>query len=170
MRETATIPAWDTERFRQELAGLADPNREIDSPIENASIQESALDILTTIRFLFNHEVLDAKSVNTKLFAVVEVALAAAEPSDTTAFVNELLRGVFASSSRVAVCEELTAWLAAYGTESQSVDSERRTAILRWIRRRLPILPALVRQRYEARKKTQSGRFPDEESGSEVIA
>lgn len=164
--ETVPLPLLDAATFRLTLAGLADPTREPAGPAEPAAVKESALSILLIGRRLFNWRELDLKSVWTKLFASAEVALAAAGADDTTTFASELLGGIFANPSAVATDPELAAWVGDCGTDGVK-DAVFRTSLLRLIRVQLPILPALVRKRYQAWKLANPTRAAAEELAAE---
>lgn len=158
-----SVPFLPADQFRQALANLADPARTVSGLAEPEAVKRSAIEALLIARRLFNRKKLNILHVWTKLFAATEAALASAGADDTTVFVSRLLGGVLAEPNRVATDPDLAAWLADCGTDGAK-DAVFRTSLLRLVRQQLPILPALVRRRYEEWRQLNPGRAAEDDA------
>lgn len=147
----STLEMLDTERFRQKLAGLVDPNPDSSTEpgrAELTEIRETASRFVCVLAHLFGDD-LDRKTLWARIGSALETGCAKVTDDDLDRFASHCLAHVCAASGKAAACEPLTQILQTSNVRTP----EWRFAFLHHIRTHAYAVLVHGRARWESVKK-----------------
>lgn len=118
------LQTFDAVAFRQRLAGLIDPQQELDPKLKEWQ-KTNAIRFVATLPAVFG-ESLDRTTLWDRIASGVEAAVAKTADSDAEFFVSEVLRHILANRGKVAASLRLSQVLT---TLAESIAEERQAFI-----------------------------------------
>ena len=124
---SSTLPRLDTELFRRKLAGIVDPDRQIEGG-EKVEIREAVVRFGSIMAHLFG-ESLDRLTLWERIGSAFSTSLAKVSDDDLDRFVTLCLEHIKAEDGRVAACEPLLHMLETFAVRPR----EWRQAFLQYL-------------------------------------